>query len=476
MANAMQPQCKQSRGHTVVFKYCFLIGALAFAGSTFLVPVAYAQESAAGATAGSAPKRHSSLPTAALEKAREAEKHLAANEPDKAITILRELDKQYPDQSAISLRLAQVYDTLDRSGYALFFYRRYVSKAGDNPRELAVERVSTLELMAGIDSQVDKVEKEFGEETRPVSTPTPMIKRMLATTAKDGSLVPIRNEDDFNRLTREGVPETSPETPVVATPRITPIVLPDAHTPTPRTSPVSNHSGQDQLALDINEDEGAAGSRENNTSRKTDEDALLAAAFRTADSPDEITEEPDDAGAKNSGVAISEAAADTGTPAPVAAEIAAAPTPSVSIAPPPSLSAGSAPALPPPTQLGSADSGSAVAFTKQTPANSGRAADFFHVTDAPGQFALVSLVHDVPLSMLTFTVTPQDDGEVMSAIVAPKEQKRVYVRPGTYTITANVSSTDYSPITLMNTNFQYTFSAGKQYTRRFNKNTIQQLN
>lgn len=118
-----------------------------------------------------------------------------------------------------------------------------------------------------------------------------------------------------------------------------------------------------------------------------------------------------------------------------------------------------------------------MAFISPTPAyTSPRAAVFFNITPAQGQYALVSLINDIPSAVVTLTITPRDDGEVLSAILATSEQKRVYVRPGTYDVMADVSTMDYSPITLMNTHFEYTFTAGQQYTRRFNKNNIQQLN
>src|SRR5690606_9538959 len=142
----------------------------------------------------------------------------------------------------------------------------------------------------------------------------------------------IRNEDDLNRITREGVPETSPETPVVATPRITPIILPDAHTPTPRTSPAAQQNADEHLTLDMNGTEITAAASGNNVSRKADEDALLAAAFRTADSPDEITEQSNETAEASSTDKVSGAnpanlEIEAETPAPVAAEIAASPTP-----------------------------------------------------------------------------------------------------------------------------------------------------
>src|SRR5690606_17456231 len=139
-------------------------------------------------------------PTEALEKARQAEKALAANQPDEAIRILQELDRQHPDNPAISLRLAEIHDTLNRYGYALFYYRKYVKLAGPNAREMAAARVQTLELMAGIDDHADAAAKALGQQTVPVATPTPKVQRMIAAEAKDGTLVPLNSEEDLKNI------------------------------------------------------------------------------------------------------------------------------------------------------------------------------------------------------------------------------------------------------------------------------------
>src|SRR5690606_5129961 len=89
MANAMQRKCKLSPRQTGFLKSVrFFTGFLAATGTAFvLVPSVQAQPTSQPASA----QRHSSLPRAALEKAREAEKQLAANAPEKAIAILRDL-------------------------------------------------------------------------------------------------------------------------------------------------------------------------------------------------------------------------------------------------------------------------------------------------------------------------------------------------------------------------------------------------
>lgn len=460
--------------------------ALAAAVSLSLVAgIAAAQAPAAeGSRAGSA------LPEAALVKAREAEKHLKADAPNEAIAILRELDKAHPNTAAISLRLAQIHDTLGQNGYALFYYRRYVGQAGPKARSMAVERVTSLELMAGIAEQVKQAEKELGETTRPVSTPTPKVERMLATRAKDGGLVPIRNEKDLEKLEREGVPEKSPVTPI-PTSAVTPIILPDSPPPpeSPRARPATPKPQQApprtaQGAVNLAPAQHAAAP---SPAPATDEDAMLARAFRKADVTDANPAAPvrtadalevsaSDLAPTVSGdiQSLSQPEPRRATPAPTAP----APVASSIAQAPPSLSQGQAPAPISPHLSASGGPTSDIAFTKQTQEfESPRAVSFFQVSAGEdANYGILALVNDVQASVATISITPHDDGEVVGAILAPKEQKRVRVKPGTYDVAVNVSTHDYSPITLMNTNFTYKFSAGKKYTRRFNKNNIQQLN
>lgn len=442
--------------------------------------------------AGSTAPKKASLPEEALEQARAAEQHLAANQPAKAIEILQKLTKKYPQQSALSLRLAQIYDTGNRYGYALFYYRRYVQQAGPRAREMAVERVATLELMPGLDPEVKQAEKETGEQSRPVATPAPVVKRMLATEAKDGTLVPIRDEADYERFRRQGVPETA-GTPM-PTPSVTPIIIPPELSITPTPAPLDAYASTPPAGSAS----AAPGSGNRRGVRvepstvgttappKNDEDALLAQAFAKAPSPSEMTTAPDPspaAAAAPLALATSTPVANPAATPPgqvpgridlapkVTTELAALPTPLSRTAQPPRQVPVS-PHLSP-----SAPSNDPVAYMQATPAyDSAKAASFFNVTAGQGNQAVVSLLNEIPQSIVTISITPQDDRPVISAILTPKEQKRVNVPPGTYDVTANVSTTDYSPITLMNSQFRYTFTAGRQYTRRFNKTNIEQLN
>jgi len=441
---------------------------------------------------------HSSLPDSALQQARQAEQELTANQPEKAITILRKLQKEYPDNSALSLRLAQIYDTMGRNGYALFYYRRYVAQAGPRARDLAIERVSSLELMAGIGDQVKQAEKDLGQTSRPVATPTPIIKRMLATAAKDGSLVPIRNEEDFERIRRQGVPETA-ETPI-PTPSITPIILPSQPTPAPAAaSTAAIKTGNRRLeisspATGVNSSaapdksatpqahnaapDGTSPGTKPNQGTRADEDALLAHAFSKGSGPETISARQSPAAAPETEVASA-----TASEAVEAAAVEIAPSQSSQPAPlqlPPADAAAppvsphlSSPASSPPPRPTPA----AVAFLQPTPEyESNQAASFFNVTAYRGDSALVALINEIPSAVLTLSITPPDDSPVISAILTTNEQKRISVRPGTYEVTATIATTDYSPVTLMTRHFKYTFTRGKQYTRRFNKNNIQQLN
>src|SRR5690606_1310215 len=76
-------------------------------------------------TASSAASPRAKLPEEALKSAQQAEKRLKEDKPKEAISILEQVDKKYPGHRAVSLRLAQIYDTLGDNGPALFYYRRY---------------------------------------------------------------------------------------------------------------------------------------------------------------------------------------------------------------------------------------------------------------------------------------------------------------------------------------------------------------
>src|SRR2546430_2597898 len=70
------------------------------------------------------------LPDDGLKRAQQAEKLLRAGKPDDAIKMMAQLDRDYPGEPAVSLRLGQIYDTLGQYGEALFYFRRYAGIAG----------------------------------------------------------------------------------------------------------------------------------------------------------------------------------------------------------------------------------------------------------------------------------------------------------------------------------------------------------
>lgn len=448
--------------------------------------VAHAQTTAPAA-AGK-PGR-SSLPDDALKQAQEAERQLAAANPKKAIEILQQLDQTYPGNSALSLRLAEVHDANNDYGPSLFYYRRYIKLAGSRAREIPVARVSTLELMAGVDKQASDFARKLGEATVPVATPTPQIERSLEAQAKDGSRVPVTSAEQLEEIHRRGYVPASPSPRPTVTPAARAIVLPDTtRTPAANTAASASHPREPEPApgsasesLPVSQPHSTPSSRKPVASPKVsiappaskpDEDNLFAEAFVKA-------------GTDSGSVTVS---APNAQPESVESQLANEPIPEVrrgtAVAPPP----------PPPAldiqekrstpaagrqqrPVSVAPEQAPIAYTQATPAtNSPRAANFFNVSIVQSNNASVVIINDLPTAIVTLSLVPQDDSNVISAILAPGETKTLVVRPGTYDVTARASSNDYSPVTLMSTQFEHRFVTGRQYTRRFNQTSLQQLN
>jgi len=414
----------------------------------------------------------SSLPEAALQQARQAEQHLASNQPDKAIAILKELDKQYPGQAAISLRLAEIHDTNNKYGAALFYYRRYIHLAGGRAREMAAARVSTLEVMAGVDSEAERVARELGESTRPVATPALKVERVIAAEAKDGSRVPLRSAEDVEQIERQGYVKPLPkskQTPEI-TPGVTPIIIPETLS-LPSQAASSTYAKPAVAAPSrAAQVEPVKTAKAPTPTPQPDEDALLAQAFVKADDPDAIVENV--------------AAPPVATPEPTQkrrqtpTQVTTTPPP-LQLEPMGTVAPARTPRPPVTVRATVASTGQAptVAYTRPfSSTDSPRAAGFFNVTNVGGSYAQVSLINDLNGGVVTVSLTPMDNGEVLSAILMPGESKTIYAKSARYTISANASTTDYSPITLMNTQFEYKFDAGRQYTRRFTQSSLQQLN
>jgi len=421
--------------------------------------VAFSQAAATGTAAV-----RSSLPQEALLKAREAEQNLAANAPEKAIAILQELDRKYPENPAINLRLAEVHDTKNDYGPALFYYRKYVRIAGSKAREVPVARVGTLELMAGVDDAAEKFAAKLGEQTMPVATPTPRVERALLAEAKDGSRVPLTSAEQVEQIQKRGyVPPAASPTPTVA-PSATPIVIPETLTKPPASANVTSGNaaaapGRPEGQVQISAAAPAA------TPKPVDEDSLLTQAFAKADSPEAVAEKLQERTATPAAAAPMTIEPPISTPqarqaAPVAAELAV-----------------SAPASVVPTTLPLPPQNNTVAYTQDEPvSNSSRGENFFSVTATQARDAEVVIINDLKNAIVTLSIVPPDDRPVASAILAPGETKTLRLLPGKYQVSANASSNDYSPITLMSTQFDYSFAGGRKYVRRVTQSSLQQIN
>lgn len=162
------------------------------------------------------------LPDEGLKRAQEAEKLLKANQVDEAVQILRKLDKDFPGHAAISLRIAQIMDTNNQYGPALFYYRRYMHIKGRDADLDAHARVASIEMVAGAKEAAEAFAKKLGETTEPVKVPTPEVKHSLERPATDGSLVPVTKPEDLNaaevtplpRQTEDNEPKRAVLTPL----------------------------------------------------------------------------------------------------------------------------------------------------------------------------------------------------------------------------------------------------------------------
>lgn len=420
--------------------------------------IGYAQAPATGTAAV-----RSSLPQEALLKAREAEQNLAANAPEKAIAILQELDRKYPENPAINLRLAEIHDTKNDYGPALFYYRKYVRIAGSKAREVPVGRVGTLELMAGVDDAAEKFAARLGEQTVPVATPTPRVERALLAEAKDGSRVPLTSAEQVEQIQKRGyVPPAASPTPTV-TPSATPIIIPESLTKPVSPSPAAVSSAAPAPRRAEGQVQISAAAP---TPKPVDEDSLLTQAFAKADSPEAVAEKLQERAAtpaiqaEQTVIAPPISTPQPRQPAPLAAEMPV-----------------SAPAAVAPTSLPLAPQSAVVAYTQDEPvSNSSRGANFFSVTTTQGREAEVVIMNELKNAIVTLSIVPPDDRPVASAILAPGETKNLRLVPGKYQVSANASSNDYSPITLMSAQFDYSFAGGHKYVRRVTQSSLQQIN
>lgn len=460
----------------------------------------------AAAKQASAGKR---LPDSALKKAQVAEKELKANRPLEAITILSQIEKENPGFSAVSLRIAQIYDQMDQPGAALHYYRRYVHLAGGSARDEAVSRVTSLELMPSARQDADDLGARLGQAVAPVATPVPEVQREVAAEREDGSLVPIRGADELQKITTNGLP---PPEPADANP--TPLMLPDNQTVSLPKSRSSNARdvlvGSDAAKTPISRRSGAAS--------QPPLDISVPLSHAQTQLPPLVTSTPfSSSGAQPSAMATAPSSSGASTqalkPAPVAASQPAALKSSVYAGVTPaagaadedallaqSFAAGSSAPVAELTPVMQSNAGAplpdlaarreqvpsrkatakpgSVAYFKPTPETkvvSPRAAGFFTSKPVQGTKASVKISNGIPDSVATFVIIPDDDGEAINAILANGESRSFQIAPGTHEVSVNIATSNYPPLPLMDVRFDFQFEAGTQYIRRLTQDSLQQV-
>ncbi|MGB9692877.1 MAG: tetratricopeptide repeat protein [Candidatus Sumerlaeaceae bacterium] len=412
------------------------------------------------------------LPEDGLAKAQEAERALKAGDPQHAIALLVELDATYPNEPAVNLRLAEIYDQQGQPGAALYYYRRYVQLAGQAARATAKERVQTLEMTAGAREAADVIAKRLGQKVRAVSTPTPVVQQAIEKLLPDGARVRVDSPEELmsDKVNPKKLVAPTPETsqhplakaeviirgsdettapsvssrrtpsPVFTPPPIAhqwpdtqtakPTLGPNEENETPRTSepvpqPVSPNAHEEKS--DLNPHAQAALIQPNKVS-----------STKTIPSSQDNQGE----GRSSNRITIEFAPAErTSSAKPRAAASASSPTNSAEE---------SAPTASPYVRLPLSDP-----------------AKFFLVYPSGGEKARLSLANSFRNAVVVFSALPATGGEPVNAIVGPGETRTYEVTPGRYAVHTKITDDSYPPVTLLDTRFDYEFQSGMSYARRF---------
>jgi hypothetical protein len=459
------------------------------------------------------------LPEEGLKRAQEAEKQVRANNTDAAIKTLQKLDKDFPTESAISLRLAQVYDGMGRNGEALFYYRRYITRAGTGAREEAKNRVFTLELMSEARAQADAFAKKLGEKSAAVATPTPKVKRNVMKMSPDGSMTNLKPSDVglADELAQEAV--SAPAASPTPTPTKT-IAVPVAPTATPLPMPPLPPGTVLQVFGETGETRGLLPEPKPTIAPPSLAPAMSPAAQTVATPPP-----PPDAAPVFTPPPAADGTATTEALASVAGGLAASmttpratpalieimpqdiltrrPSPETEpagvesalpavrtrpvLTPPPIQTTKTPPSAPSQTPAFAASSpglqdallpaapspGAARSTPAPARAASGAQAPFFTAKPIEGSRAVIKITNSVPGAMLTFNAIGEDDSVGANAVLAPTESRSMRLQPGTYHIMVNVTDNSYPPLTLMDVKFDADVEAGMQYTRRISPETLE---
>jgi len=451
------------------------IVALSLAAPCFAQKEAKPKEAAKPAAAAASPSggKSSRLPDEGLKRAQQAEKFLKANQPQQAVITLTQLDRDFPGHAAVSLRLAQVFDQTDQLGPALFYYRRYASMAGDKALQEANERLLGLELMPQARRGATEFAQKRGETTQPIQTPPPLLQHQVAVAREDGALIPVRSAEELAGLKSGKFPDA---TPVQLQPAHTPLLL-SLNTPVPRTRAGAAPPAP-AAAEPVHPPQASAPPGEivaSPTLASTPLRTPMPRAQRTSSVYADATPAAPDADEQLA------AAFAKGIPAGPPT-----PPPSEQLPPDPDTGTAMEPAMPMSSPVVSLSGNSVPPAARTTPPpstpapveaepTSHRAGTFFSVKPDPTGRTTLRLTNGLPDAVVTFAAVPDGIGQTMNAILAKGESRNVQITPGDYELTINVSTTTYPPITQLDTSFTMRFEPGKQYSRRFTRDTIEHI-
>ncbi|MBX7246366.1 MAG: hypothetical protein K1X53_12790 [Candidatus Sumerlaeaceae bacterium] len=461
---------------------------------------------------------YSRLPEEALREAQQAEKYLKANKPQEAILLFDKLDKKYPNEPAIKLRLAQIYDTLNSLGPALFYYRKYAEITGEKANEEAKMRLYVLELSVNVPKEAEEFAKKLGTTSGKAMVPTPEVQLEKVALNPDGTTsslsvtketpgpVPkdemtvteeeparkvagtnqIEKKTRFQAASTPALGESTvsnrkeetrqPSAPPAETrPMVTPVPTVRRLTPTPPPEVMDNMpSTKPETSADS---PASASSQFTPPPFAKDDDPAEAKVTISDESGAEPTAKgprpvisldklrvkpvtPEPTPAPSATIAAKDGDESDQAPASSKIQISVRPAPKEPTAPAPSDPAEFA-------QIAGKQSLPAAASPTSSPQPKGTPANqpaVFKVQESGDGKVTIAISNGNPESILTFGALPEGKGRPLNAILNPREAKEFKdVEPGTYEILLNITSTDYPPRPLVDKKFNYEFVAGHRY-------------
>jgi hypothetical protein len=354
------------------------------------------------------------LPEEALKRGREAEKLVQAGKLSEAITAWGRVDKAYPGNAPVSLRLAELHDQLGQYGPALFYYRRYVQLSKDGATEDARARLLTLEQMARVPDEAAEFAKKLGVESERVAVPATVVEESQVQVKPDGSIIPLKGTDPGT-----SAPQVKPRAAIVLTP---------------------------------------VGSSATTVSKE--QEYVLITPIRGGSTPASTT---GTAGAKRNRTVI--------TVEPPEAQPAGRvpPVPKASAAPSSPEAGSETGMVPPPGAI--RDEVGRVTDDLTRPKSA-----FFTVSKGTGPNARIKLTNAFPESVMTFGAIPASGVEPVNAILTGGESRDLGIAPGRYRVKIGVNDSGYPPGELFETEFEMVFDAGMCYTRSVSAKNTQRLN